>query len=230
MSESVLSRGRVASPPFAVQVMVPLLGLEILLVILHMLGASGLLGYRLGLWFDLNREQSVGTWFSSAQLLVLALSLALAAPRSRSPRPWFLSLMAAGFAFLSLDETISIHEGITAIARTHAHWLPEFPGGHGAWVAVYAVIGAIGLAITWRELLRLWSGYRTVAIVGGIGCATYVLGAVVAEVAGYVGLIPDGAWQVAMEEFLEMLGASLILLAALDLLRTKVRLVTIAPP
>jgi hypothetical protein len=57
-----------------------------------------------------------------------------------------------------------------------------------------------------------------------------VLGAVVAEVAGYVGLIPDGAWQVAMEEFLEMLGASLILLAALDLLRTKVRLVVVAPP
>ncbi|MGE5502156.1 MAG: hypothetical protein ACM3W4_09540 [Ignavibacteriales bacterium] len=224
MSESVLGRGRAASPSFTVQVMAPLLGLEVLLVVLHLLGASGLLGYRLGLWFDLNREQSVGTWFSSAQLLVVALAFALAAPRSSSPRPWFLWLMAAGFAFLSLDETISIHEAITAIARHRARWLPEFPGGHGAWVAVYGVIGAAGLAVTWRELLRLWSGYRVVAIVGAVGCAAYVSGAVAAEIAGYFGLIHDGALQVALEEFLEMLGGSLILLAALELLRTKVRI------
>lgn len=169
--------------------------------------------------FDVDREQSIPTWFSSAQLLVVGLLL-LAVVRERlasaAPITAALAILAAVFLFLSLDESASIHEKITAYAfRREIHWLTalSFRGNHGVWIAVYAVLTVAVVALSQRGLRQLWQRARVEMLWLGAGFAVFGGGAVGLEIVSYQ--LREHArlfvLELAAEELLEMAGVSLIL-------------------
>ena len=176
----------------------------------------------LGSLFNVGLDQSLPSWFSAVQLAALggAFLLAASANQADSGLPTaLLVVMAALGLFLSADEGAGIHERITtAMSDADLDWL-LFEGGHGGWVAVYAVLGVLAAVVAFRWLRLLWSTVRREAVLGAIGLAVYLTGAVVVEVLGYE--TESGATgaldvaRIAVEELMEMAGASLLLYAAL---------------
>lgn len=204
-----------------------LLGVEVALVCLYGLTVATQ-SWLLSQWFDLDAEMSVASWFSASQLLVIGLLALVAAPFSRRPRwpsPLFCTVVGLGFIFLSMDEAAMVHERITDVGRSHA-WVPRFDDRHGTWIFAYGLVGLGLLAAFRRDILTVLRHHRRVALLMGGGFAVLVAGAVGVEVMGYYGLIASPPLQVAMEEFLEMFGATLILLGAVEFLN---RTVTLAP-
>jgi len=67
--------------------------------------------------FDLDEEESFGTWFSSLILFISALLLAVIANHSHdtndSPYPWWI--LAGIFLCLSIDEVVGIHEYLNSM-------------------------------------------------------------------------------------------------------------------
>lgn len=173
-------------------------------------------------WFNLNRELSIPTWFSTIQLFVTACALFLAAAKSR--RGTYLPtgfLVAAGFIFLflSADEGSSIHEQIAATAiDKEIDWV--LLSGDKAWMKLYAVLAIPVLLVAIRYLRVFWRHRRheTRLVIGG--AFIFVVGAVGLELIGYL-FFPEGdlsalyRLEVLVEEFCEMFGISLILYAAL---------------
>jgi hypothetical protein len=172
--------------------------------------------------FDLDRETSIPTWFSSAQWLLVALVLWFRSQQANAdpvPSPRFLKLAAVLFAFLSADEAAAIRETCSRALR-HMKSLPHLEGGLGIWVFIYGAIGlAIGIA-SLRVLLSMWRRHRPATTTITAGMAIVVLGAVVLEVIGDQFLRGSSTKllyqvEVALEEFLEMAGSSVILYGSL---------------
>jgi len=199
-----------------------LLTIDFALVIVYLTAMSLPISMRLRQIIDVNHEVSVPTWFASTQLLITGLIfLALAQlNRSRSVfTPIFFPLVGAGFIFLSIDEAAVIHETLSALLQG-VDALPKFADGHGVWIALYAVIGVVLLAITCRNLPILAKDYRKETLVFAAGMAVFLAGGVGLEIFGYS--IPnDGTnalinrWQVAFEELFEFIGVSVALYAGL---------------
>ncbi len=195
-----------------------LIGVDAILLIAHtivsLIGTFS--GSRL---FDLDGEQTIGAWWSGSQLLLAGALVGLAARSlaDRSPPSrlffWFLAM---GLVFLSLDEVTSIHEGLTSLSYKYAGWIPSFKGNHGAWISIYAVIAIALLAMTHKDIKFLWLECRLPSALVFAGFFLLVIGAVGIEVVGgYYGLIRPPALQVGLEEFLEMVGGSVILFGTL---------------
>lgn len=178
------------------------------------------------LLFDLDGEATIPAWFSSAQLLVAAWLFALAAGKTDYPEipGLFLALVAVGFCFLSMDEIVGIHEGITRSFRD-IDALPRFRGGHGIWIPFYLGAGALFAMLTAPYWIRLWRVERRGTLLFGVGVALFLAGAVGVEASSYEelrGLVNRSGylWSVAIEEFLELAGASCICAAALKMNQT----------
>lgn len=136
----------------------------------------------------------------------------------------FFLLVSAGFAFLSLDEAAGIHESITRSFRD-IESLPRFSGDHGIWIPLYLGAGGLFAAATARYWLRLWRIERPGMMLFGAGVLLFLCGGVVIEAASYEelrGLVNRDTylWTVALEEFLEMCGASFMVAAALQVNQT----------
>jgi hypothetical protein len=88
--------------------------------LLYYTGGDGILLRGLVRMFDLLRDINIPTWYSSVNLLISAILLAVIAYAKRAAQDrftlhWFgLSLI---FVLLSIDETAAIHEGIQAALR-----------------------------------------------------------------------------------------------------------------
>jgi hypothetical protein len=66
-------------------------------------------------FFNLNREQNIGAWFSTLMLAGCALLLVTAGRRAvalKQPRAFFWFVLSATFVALSIDEASSIHESL----------------------------------------------------------------------------------------------------------------------
>jgi hypothetical protein len=217
---------RARAPIQAVQFLfAALVAIDVLLALLHLLAAhTG--SYTLSLWFNLDAERAIGPWFSGAQLLVTGLLMLVIGAYSRRPawpRPAFCHVVGLGFVFLSMDEVAVIHERITGLAKHH-DWVPRFAGNRGIWIFAYALLG-LALAAAFRaDLLAMWRHHRRPAATVALGFTTLATGAVGVEVAGYYGVFRSETWQVAIEEFLEMLGGTIILLGVALFLHRTVRL------
>ena len=95
--------------------------------------------------FDLSTEQNVPTWFSSSLLLLCGLLAAVVAVLRRvagQRDAWQWLALAAGFALLSMDETVAIHEHLQGPAKRA---LGHSASGllHFAWVIPGALIAAV---------------------------------------------------------------------------------------
>lgn len=200
-----------------------LIAIEIFFVIMHFIDV--IFGQQVWIihnMFALNRDISLPALFSSIQLFFVGIVWFMIASGSRQqslPSRIFLSLLGSGFIFLSIDEAIRIHENITLILK-HIEWIPRFKGDHGIWIPIYLSLILIFFLITYKNFLAIWKQFRHEAILMVTGVVIFLAGAVGMEIIAYQFLMDSSSspllsllWyvEVAVEEFFEMIGISLIL-------------------
>ena len=161
--------------------------------------------------FDFNTEKNIPTLYSSIALLVASGLLAFIATKNRQANtsyiPWLgLSLI---FAYLSIDETASIHESSgQAIKQNFVTSGAVFY----AWVIPYSVAVAIFAAVYAKFVFNLPKSSRNLFVASGV---IYVVGAMGFEILGGYQFQISGTWTwnycllYTCEEFLEMLGIAL---------------------
>lgn len=166
-------------------------------------------------WVDLDGERTLPSWTSAALLLLAALVAGDLAHRPRTVarggrRSW--TLLAAVFCYLSLDETISVHEQLNKVSSRLLG-----TGGvlrYGWYVIALPVALAFALVML-KWLLTLPRRTSLLVVAAGV---CFVTGAVGFEVVGNA-LISGGrtadsflvTTAAALEEAGEMFGASLFL-------------------
>lgn len=180
--------------------------------------------------FDLKREGNVAVWYSSAVLL-LASAAALAAgqvryPGARENRRRFVWLFVSLFFLaLSIDETAQLHEIAGVLFTKHAGtvpWLTEGGRPVFAWMLVLLPLIVLFMALVLlatRWFLRLHPRSRRLML-GGILCWVGVLSAELVQ-AQLVRWSIDRSFQGALEEGLEIAGATLFLFSLIEFLRDE---------
>ncbi len=165
-------------------------------------------------FFDLDEEESFGTWFS-AVILLYAGRLLLRRARSarKEADPWYRwwLVLAIGFHFLSIDEVVGMHEYVNTVVE-NTRWTT-----FGA-----AIVAVLGLA--YLPFLRaLPSRIRVLFIVAAV---IYVGGAVGVEratdwydVHNLLDTLAYNLWT-AVEETMEMAGV-IVFIYTLLLLKTE---------
>lgn len=196
--------------------------LEILMVSAYMADHFFLVFGKSHRMIDLDKELTLPSWFSAAQLFCIGMLFLI--QNLRLPRPShvslkFLSLVGLGFIFLSMDETITIHELMT-FKLTHISWLPRFKNNMGLWIPIYTSIGMALLFLSRHKIIQIWQFYRKELIIFIVGFLMVVMGGVMLEIISYEFLRVDELkkWyqlEVALEEGLEMMGASVMLYAGM---------------
>lgn len=164
--------------------------------------------------FDVVREQTVQSWFSSVILAAGSVLAGVAAVRSRVSRERYWSrwvVVSAALLWVSVDEMTSIHELLND---------PDAPAGltRYAWVFVAVPVVVVLAAWTYPMIRKLSPPIQRLLFAAG---TVYVGGAVGLEVLSGIffgtdlvyGSIAHG------EEFLEMVGVVLFIEAMLRLLR-----------
>lgn len=159
-------------------------------------------------FFDLDEEESFGTWFNSGILLIAAALLVHQARVVRAKgAPWhaWWLVLGLGFCFLSIDEVAGMHEMMSTMMEETPWTVVGFP--------ILALVGLSYLPFLWHlrwrtGLLFLLAG----AIYGG--------GAVGVEhfTDREANSLHYNMWT-ALEEGMEMLGVILFIYALLDHMR-----------
>ncbi len=161
---------------------------------------------------SLSYEGNLPTWYSAALLALCGGLLAVIANAAERER-WRWWLLCAGFFYISFDETVGIHEAVDAMFENTTGVF------YFGWVlpaaAIVAVLGLLYLPF----LRRLPRASRRRFVLSG---AVYLTGALLLE-------LPLGLWTEhagnenlvyaaidLVEESLEMIGASLFLVALID--------------
>lgn len=205
------------------RLLVALLALELLLVALYALMHVVLPDVRWGPFreaFDLDGDLSIPAWFSSVQLFLASVAL-FALSRVDRRRRWFLVLGSLVFLFLSADEGAGLHESITVVARGHEIGVLRelMIRNHGAWIVPYLLAGVALVAITFKAAVSIFTKHRRPSLWVIFGVLTVVAGAVGLEIVSYFlqrGTEVGYFVEVAAEEWLEMLGISLVLYGILS--------------
>lgn len=184
-----------------------------LLVVMHALRGTDR-------FWNLDKEHNLPTWFAGVQLVLLALAALDCHEIERGGRKRFLpptatwALLSIAFLYLSLDETTAIHEGVLRnqvrdLFSPDSLWISLLPWQlvFGPVLAVLAVL-LLGLFATRFATTR---GLLVPAL-AGLGCWAM---SVLAEGIAKPVFMAGGAYsvEVALEEGLELFGATLLLLA-----------------
>ena len=203
------------------------LSCELILVVLYWIDIATNYSFQLlhGL-FDLDSEGNIPAWFSSCQLFAVAITyFSCARRKGTETRPSRVLFILAGIAalYVSSDETAQIHERVHAlIGARYIDWIPPFIVQNFFFVMVFvAVLVSIGQMLA-KDFLALWTHHRRVVLLTVLGVVIGLTGGWVFETIGYH--IPPThpilyRVEVTMEEFMEMFGASVILMSALQLRR-----------
>lgn len=194
--------------------------IELLIVAIYVATALAGSPSQIGVLFNLDEEANIPAWFSSMQLFSIGMVMLLAAGsplRERDGLRDLLAILGCAFVFLSMDEAAAVHEKVTKV-MSRVSWAPRFSGGHGIWMFVYVAVAVGTVAALFRPLVRLMRFYPRDVLGVFAGLVILGAGAVGVEAVGYE-LVGDNATiglktlQVAAEEFLEMLGGSVILVS-----------------
>ncbi len=184
----------------------------------HLLGNPS---YGIRATFDLDGEACLPAWFTAVQLFVIGILLLVAsrACHRQGPSPTFLKLVGAGFIYISADEAAMIHERAQGLLK-YLKGLPNI-NGHGVWVFIYMAIGILILLASRRHLFSLWENFRQEMSVALVGLGIFLFSAVGLEIISYL-FLRSGATpfiyvlEVALEEFGEMAGVSVMLYGVLQ--------------
>ncbi len=158
--------------------------------------------------FDLDEEESLGTWFSSAMLFFAALLFNAQAVRLRAGgdqmhRWWFV--LALGFALMSVDEVVGLHEWINTL-YDETLWA-------GLSAAIVALVGLGFLPFLWRYRVRT----SVLFLLGGL---LFSGGSVGVEQLSGTDINSLGYNMLTgLEEGMEMSGVILSIYAVLELMR-----------
>ena len=164
--------------------------------------------------FSLDAEQNPPSLFSAGALLLTAAVCGLCARQSDKKENSFWMLMAIVFAYLAIDEAVSLHELLVPRARIFFHASGTFAS---AWVIPYGIALLIFLFFIFGPLMRLPAKTRNGFVIAGILFVTGALGFEMIAAWVYSAVIP---WMtnslafsicVLCEESLEMLGIALAL-------------------
>jgi hypothetical protein len=173
-------------------------------------------------FLSLSYEQNLPTWYASGLLLCCALALAAIARHAAltgAPRRRHWWGLAAAFLYMSLDEAVGLHEHLGGWVELHGVL-------YFSWVVPAGAV-VLALALAYLPFLAHLPGRpRRQFLVAG---ALYVAGALGME-------LPLGYWTELhgndnlvyalidhVEEALELLGASLFLVALVEYLGERVR-------
>jgi len=173
------------------------------------------------IYFDVAREQNLPTWVNVCLLTLAAAIAGLVAALARAARdpsalPWAVfALICAG---LSLDDLTSLHERLDPLGR-------QLGGGSGLTYAAWLVPGAlvaVAVVVAVVVLVRRTGRTTRLLLLTGLGCL--LAGAFGFEAAGNAVLEERGfsrayAWFLFTEEFLETIGAVLLLAGTVSGLR-----------
>lgn len=174
-------------------------------------------------FLDLDAEVSFPTWWQQSQLLVAAALcfLVAAAPTDPAGRRRHWMGLAAIFVYLSADEGTQFHEGLIEPMRR------AFDITDGPLTFAWVIPGAMALLVFVLVYLRFWwrlpARPRRLVAVAGAFFVTGALGFEMASGAYKTATGIDRGYQIviAVEEGLEMLGASVFLLALLTVLALR---------
>jgi len=170
-------------------------------------------GYELLEVFDLNDEQNIPAWYASAILLLCSLIIYLIYLYKQSHQDKYRQhwlWLGIIFAYLSLDEAISIHENFKLrflFAKDHILY-------NDSWVIVAGILVAIFVLSYRRFLQHLPHKFSQLFFLSGF---IYVLGSGGMEVVGsftqnfYGKASMVHAVAIVLEEFLEMIGIVLFI-------------------
>jgi hypothetical protein len=167
-------------------------------------------------------EGSLHTWLGSTLLAACAVTLVLIVqrlgPQDRFRRQWLI--LAAGFAAMSIDEIVQVHESLAVVSR--------FILGPSSSANFWTLIGLGGVAavgLSFREFLHALPGVVRRRFLRA--AAVYLGGAVGLELIGGVYEAAVGTPEVGyvllatLEETLELAGAGMFLAAVLDSLEAN---------
>ncbi len=197
-----------------------LLAVMLVLIVVHVLAMQANFNAALGLkekfgfhywqlaFFDLDEEESFGTWFSSGLLLIAALLFMQQARSLRAQgeawHKWWL-ILGIGFCVLSIEEIVGIHEWTNSMM------------GDTPWTVIGFQIFSLAALV---YLPFLWHyRWRTGLLLLLAGCI-YAGGALGVEhfTDSEVNSLHYNMWT-ALEEGLEMLGVIVLIYTLLDHLR-----------
>ena len=191
-----------------------------ILIVVHVLAMQANFNDALGLkerfgfhywqlaFFDLDEEESFGTWFNSALLMMAAILLIHRAGVLRAQkeawRRWWL-ILGIGFCFLSIDEIVGMHEWLNSMVE-------DTP-----WTVIAApILAMVGLSY----LPFLWAHRWRTGLLFLLAGDLYGGGAVGVEhfTDSEVNSLHYNMWT-ALEEGMEMLGVIVFIYAVLDHVR-----------
>ncbi len=195
-----------------------LIGFEVVLVALNLWPTPSVTINR---FVDLDGESALPTWFSSMQLMLIALTGVMirkqASVRARSKWTW--PALIALFTYLSIDETATVHESFGAAAcKQFGLWI----WNDHSWMIMFAPLILIGLSILVWAAFREFRGHRSSfrLLLSGTAIWLAALSCEVAQVYFKTVARPSGSGlAIVFEEFAEMLGATLMWCALLLKLR-----------
>ena len=187
--------------------------------------------------FNLDGESTIPSWFSSMQLFLIGLifwTKSLHLNNYPLISTFFYKTAGTGFIYLSADEASEIHEKIGNILRginNGRNVIPHFEGGygHGFWLLPYLLIGITLAFVFHKDITAFFKCYKRSSVIMISGLSIAVLGAVGFEIVGYgyrdvygdANKFLPYIFEVAAEEFFEMLGFSLVLYGASLILLDK---------
>lgn len=202
------------------RVALSLVAILAVLIIVHVLAMQANFNPALGLkerfgfhywqlaFFDLDEEESFGTWFNSGLLLIAALLLIQQARILRAQGgPWhrWWLILGIGFCVLSMDEVAGMHEWVDSMLEDTPWTVIGAP--------IFALVGLAYMPFLWHYR---WRSGLLFLIAGAI----YGGGAVGVEhfTDTEVNSLHYNMWT-ALEEGMEMLGLIVLIYALLDHLR-----------
>jgi len=166
---------------------------------------------------SLSYEQNVPTWYSAILLFTCSLCLGWVAAGTRLMKGRFVAHwwgLCGGFAYMSLDEVVEIHEHLAGLVRVKGISYLYF-----SWVIPAALVVLVVGLLYLRFIIHLPARTRLRFVIAG---AIYVGGALAMELPlGYVA-VRSGEESLlyglvdALEETMEILGVTLFLLALLE--------------
>jgi hypothetical protein len=135
----------------------------------------------------------------------------------------FFVLAGCLSVYVSCDETAQIHERVTALmGARYIDWVPNYATQNFFFVMLLvAALVTIGQLLA-DDVVKLWNHHRRLLLLVVLGVSVGLTGGMVIESLGYK-LLQTGTFlyrlEVTVEEFMEMFGASMILLSSLQLRR-----------
>jgi hypothetical protein len=171
--------------------------------------------------FDLNGEANIPAWWSSAQLTVAGVIVALVVLRNyrTDRRSWAVAALAAMLVLFSMDETAGFHERL-------GHFIDGHLGGKagtrlwdsGYWPLFIGIPGALAAGyVVWSSLSFL-SSVRGSIVRFAVSLAVLLGAAVGIELFNNSDVPALKSASEILEEGLEMVGGSLLVWSACDLI------------